>query len=385
MLQSVDKLLGGLFSTILVIGGLTNCLSCHYFWTSNTHNRNSLFFKRLYVLISLVDSTICLTLFPMIDAAVSSGRQSTLFGTQWFCEVWGLLWIYLPIVSVFLIAMLSISRLLLLIFPTLRFNPRSVWWMFGGYSAGLLTLIVFLYFARIVHFFYRPEWMSCSTSVFHPDTNTSDLVLAGDIKKGVLITALFSTLPGLSIVPIAAAGILSLVYLRRSAIVAGNTLNASGQQQQSATVSVITVTLLYVILNLPFFFTVLSGMLLNVALLGDTDKEITFTVQDYNTAKVTDSPIINNYSYLVIFYLLISLNSFLNPLVYFWRMTGYRKYVKKLMRRKPMIVRRDEIALEKRSTEQGKGTANLSLSAPTISENKSSTVSFNERLNRIDE
>ena len=388
MLPKLDKFLGGLFSTILVIGGFTNCLSIHYFWTTNTHNRNSLFFKRLYVLISWVDSTICLTLLPIIDAAVSSERQGSLFGMRWFCEVWGVLWSYLPIVSVFLIAVLSISRLLLLIMPTLRFKPGSVWWIFGGYSAGLLTLIISLYFTKIVNFVYRPEWMSCSASVFHPDINTSDLVRPGDIERGVLITALFSTFPGLSIVPISAAGILSLVYLRRSAAVAGNALNASGRQQRSATVSVITVTLLYVVLNLPFFFTVLSGIFMNVMLMRKTEKEITFTVQDYNIAKVSDNPLFTNYTYLIIFYLLISLNSFLNPFMYYWRMNGYRKYVKKLIKRNQRKVRREVMGLQMQNSRpaKAKGTSSSSLSSGSNSENRSNSgIVSGKILKTIDE
>ena len=332
MFRTVDLYLGGVLCTISVVGSLTNLFSLIYFCNIAAQNRNSLFFKRLYGLICAVDFMICFTLFPMIDAAFSPDRLGTLFGCTWFCQSWGILWSYLPIVSIFLVAVLSVSRLLLLMVPTLSLNPAVVWWLIGVYSTGLLTLILSLFFSQTFSMIYRPEWMACSPSVFNQDTNPDDLIQPGDVGRGIVITVLFSFLPGLAIVPISVSGVLSVIYLRRSAAVARNITNSAAQQQHSATVSVITVTLLYVVLNIPFSLTVFAGIILNISLSRDTTAKV--TVHDYNTASLTDNPGINNYSYFVIFYLFICLNSFLNPLMYLWRMSGYRIYVNKFLKRK---------------------------------------------------
>lgn len=345
MFRTVDLCVGGILSVFSIIGSLTNLFSLYYFWKMSPQNCNGLFFKRLYVLICTVDFTICSTLFPMADAAFSPQRDATIFGQSWFCEVWGTLWSYLPIISIFLIAVLSVSRLLLLMEPSLRLNPTLAWLLPGAYTAGLLTLISSLNISHTLNMVYRPEWLACSPSVFRQNTDPAALVQPGDVRRGLLITVLFSSLPGLAIIPISVVCILSVVYLRRSARVAQNALSCSAQQQRSATVSVITLTLVYVVLNVPFSLTVFGGIILNIAL-SQTITEV--TVHEYNTASLNDNPAVNNYSYFIMFYLLISLNSVLNPALYMWRMRGYRKFVNKFLNRenKKGKVRSDQTALQ---------------------------------------
>ena len=381
MFRTADLCIGGILSTISVLGSITNIFSLSYFRTGSAHNNNNIFFKRLYVLICSVDFTICLTLFPMIEAAFLPQRRGQMFGTPWFCESWGILWTYLPILSIFLLAVLSVSRLLLLMLPTLRLDPALAWWLPGVYSAGVLTLILSLFLSQTLSMVYRPEWLSCSPSVFHQDTNSTDLVQPGDVRRGILITIIFSSLPGLSIIPIAVAAVLSLIYLRRSAIIAGNNLNSSAHQQHNATLSVITVTSLYVVLNVPFSLTVFGGIILNISLSRDSATEV--TVHVYNTASLTDNPGINNYCYFVVFYLCICLNSFLNPFMYFWRMSGYRKYVSNVVGRKSRAEENAAVLALRNVNRVVSPSMGLSAS-PTTSVTYNS-VNVGKQLPRIDE
>ena len=130
----------------------------------------------------------------------------------------------------------------------------------------------------------------------------------------------------LAIVPISLSFILSLCYLRRSCRVAA-TINSSTRRQQEASRTVIIVTLAYILFSTPY--TVVMGQfVLKYGLLHVSASPEGLTVQD-----ILDEhdP---HYHEPVALVLLISLNSAINPVIYFWRVTHFKTHVLKVWRKK---------------------------------------------------
>ena len=324
-----DIALAGCISVISVTGTLLNSLALVYFVSARHQSRNSVYFKNIYSLIAVTDIIICSTLFPVIEAALRPARAGHLFNIPWFCDLWGALWTCAPIISIFLIAMLSVSRLLTIMFPTFQLKLRFSLSIPAGYIITLLVLFLILFYCRTLYVIYRPEWLSCYPAVFPAQTDPDTLVAPQDMERGLVVTFIFSCIPGLSIVPISITSVLSIIYLRRSAATAAD-LNSSAQHQNSATFTVVMVTTLYIVCNVPYSLMVFGSVIFNMF----TSPDHHVTVHTYNVADVYNNHFLLNYGYFGIFYLSISLNSALNPLLYMWRMEDFRSWVKNKITRR---------------------------------------------------
>ena len=69
----------------------------------------------LYALISTLDLTICVLCLTM--AITDLTGEAVMFGSTFYCHVWGYLWDVSSKMSIFLIAVLSIARTISLTFP----------------------------------------------------------------------------------------------------------------------------------------------------------------------------------------------------------------------------------------------------------------------------
>ena len=320
-----DIVLGCLLTCISIVGVVCNSVALTYFLNIRPNKANNRYIRKIYSIISVVDLVVCATLFPIIEAAFQKDRGGVLFKTPWFCDVWGMLWTGLPIMSMFLIALLSVSRLLVIIRPTLELEVAVSWVVPLCYATSLLLLIVSMFYSRSMFVVYRPEWLACYPAVFPAHTDPDMLITHDDIQRGVVLSTLFFVIPGVSIIPVSVSAVMSVVYLRMSAR-AAHRMAASSRHHDAATVTILLVTLLYVLFNIPFSLTVLGGLVINHAMSRDTPEQV--TVHSYNTADLWDSRAINNYLCFVVLYLCISLNSLCNPIMYLYRMKRFKTWVK---------------------------------------------------------
>ena len=125
--KTTDTCIGILLSFCSVIGIIFNVPSVTYFLTQSPRNNNASYFQRIYQIISMIDLFICLTLFPYIDVAFARGRRSRLLKNGTVCSIWSIFWTVLPEMSVFMVAFISVSRLLLLMNPHRVFKPLLGW------------------------------------------------------------------------------------------------------------------------------------------------------------------------------------------------------------------------------------------------------------------
>ena len=320
--QEWDFLFGVIVLLTSTIGIPANLLSFAYFKRRETRNTNNTYFKRIYRVITLNDLMICLAVLPTIEPAFSADRASRLFSLAWFCNVWSGVWWGLSQFSIFLVGLLSFSRLLLLRYPTLQLNPSLAYILPGACFSIMLLSFFSLLLSPLMFTAYFPDFMICSTSRFSR-VNTSRLVTQRELDNGLAIMILYNIVPGLCIVQIGMSLLLSLIFLKLAEKASTST---SVKRQQKAAKTVMLMTLLYVVFNLPYQF-VIS---LETRKLIETEDIGEITVQDYLEnfiIKSTNSLFFNHYFTAVVYVICVSFNSMINPAVYFWRMTDFRRWV----------------------------------------------------------
>ena len=326
---TADHTVGITLCIVSVLGTTLNTLSFLYFSHLHTRNTTAQFFRTLYMVITCNDFLICAALFPNIDAAFAGERAGLLSKHPQFCSTWVMVMWVLPQMSIFLVGLLSVSRLLVLKYPTKQFNPRLACLLPALCMVVILSVSGSLKVSGIMFPTYFPEWLSCAPSCFPATSNTSESVTSADLWKGIVIAIPYNVIPGLSILPISVSFILSLVSLKRSTVVSAS-INSSSKRQREAAVTVIIVTALYILFNIPYaaFLTfILSG--LSQPLSPDNPISIGDFVKDRITQS-TGSMFVDKYLAVIVYIVNPSVNSLVNPLIYFWRIKSFHSSVMSL-------------------------------------------------------
>ena len=322
---SADHTIGVTLCIISCLGTTFNALSFFYFSTLKTRNSTAEFFKTLYMVITCNDFLICAALFPNIDAAFAHGRMGLLSEHPTLCTSWVFVMWVLPQMSIFLVGLLSLSRLFVLRYPTKKLNPKLAWVLPLICLIVILSLSCSLRVSDVMYPNYFPEWFSCTPSCFPAVRNDTDLVTTQQVKNGIIIAIPYNVIPALSILPITVSFILSLLSLHKSTTLAAS-VNSSSRRQREAAVTVIIVTSLYIMFNIPyaaFLFFILSK--LSVPL---PDQGI--AVADFIKSRITqsaDNSFVDNYLAAIVYIVSPSLNSMINPAIYFWRIQSFHSSV----------------------------------------------------------
>ena len=328
------------FGTLLclcsIIGILFNAPSFTYFLTLHPRSNNASYFQRVYQIISMIDLLVCITLLPYIDAAFSTNRQGTLLTNDTVCEVWAFLWTVLPDMSVFMVAFISVSRLILLVRPHKVFLPVRGWLVPIMYCVFTATLKIILRALEITHSVYRARDMLCVEVVKFAEPTNEYKPTPGEGVWYFVITFWACIQSGVPALPIISSCIVSVICIYKSmrgvATQRRNTRQKAVTQrgnarQEAATVTVITIALVYVLFNIPIL-----GYYIYLA-------QWTFQLLKYNSGTYTIAQFIKSrreyfYTEFLAFYMVpcflvcfTSLNSVVNPLVYYTRMTPFRYFV----------------------------------------------------------
>ena len=322
-----DYLVGILLIIAASIGILFNIISFSYFRSRSYKNRNGLYFRRLYMVITLTDTAICVFVFPVINAALSSGRDGALFRNGAFCQFWSSLWSTLPQLSIYLVGVLSVSRLVVLVKPTRQLLPDLALILPAVCVFALVTTCVGLLGSHGMYGVYIRQWLGCTFTALQPGDDLNRKLTQQDLDKTLIFTVIFNIIPGSSIIPITICFCLSLYYLKKSGKNSNN-ISKSYKRQLEAAKTVILVTLLYIIFNIPY-----SGALVYRLLVGEwtLSHDVDQTVSDYvngRTLRPTDSEFINDYFMPIVCVVCVCFNSMVNPVVYFCRIKNFRNFVK---------------------------------------------------------
>ena len=344
LLKKVEKpnrTLDAAFGTTLIIGMVigipANLICCYFFSTQRSSHENGTYFKRIYTLISSLDLAICILLFPIIEV-LFVGRQNwtLLFHDKTFCLTWYAMWSVCQEMVIFMVAMLSVSRIVFLKYPHLEAKPNSAW-IIPGIVAILVAITLFIgpLASGKATVKYKPNYSSCQidglgvplienvvsgleksshssnsqysvtpniahtvTSTVNPTATPSagfDALVSRDaawalsqsfdslsvtIQKTFTnkstIFLLKSCLFGLPVLPIFISVLLCWIFLRRANARAKKT-NATVIKHGQASSTVLIVTLVYVIFNIPallFSIYLVYSYTQNIAVMKSTFDEL---------------------------------------------------------------------------------------------------------------
>eukprot|EP00116_Pleurobrachia_bachei_P004686 sb/3464948/ len=258
----------------VIVGALGNMFALTYFNVSGSTNSNGRYFKNVYMMIAIVDILICVLSLPLVEAALRDGRNAALFGDETFCTVWGCLWAISVSTSIFLIGLLSFSRLCLLMFPQVKLNPLAAVAMCVTVVVIMCIVCSCLLLSNTTFMAYKPMWMYCFFSIY-PGSNLDYIITQDGYKAGIFIVILFTLIPTITFVLISISFVLSLFYLHRSQAAANLTCSGRTQRTVHAAKTVVLVTMIYIISQLPFVLLAIQTL----------HKRISFYTDDPMTAK----------------------------------------------------------------------------------------------------
>ena len=327
--RKIDLTVATLLVIISALGFLLNLLSFLYFKNKKPRNGTSNFFRRVYLAITLTDTLICLVLFPVIDAAYSPRRAGRLFHSTFFCEVWTVIWWILPQTSVLLVGLLSVSRLVVLWRPGARLPGWLPYALPGGFVVSIVVVYVGGVLVGAMFPQYVSEWMYCAVLPV-PLEGKARLVSELEWNSGVFLFTVASLAPALSLVLISASFVTSLIVLRKQT---ANALNLGGsiKKHKEATKTVFIITFLYIIFNIPSTVVLLGIIGKIAATLNFRHIYIEEYIRQFIRSSGKDTTL-SNYIFVLVSTLPISLNSLINPAVYFGRMGAFGRYFKRHFR-----------------------------------------------------
>ena len=310
-IRGLDLTLATLLLLALLLGTTGNLTSLYYFSKQVPRSANSCYFKRIYQTISSVDLIVCISLFPVIEAFFRPHEEEpVLFGAPWFCYSWGLLWEVLPAISVFLVATLSISRLVLLLSHTMQLRAA----VFGVFIGGYVLLTVGVKLGLLISRNKIVYWMiarHCIMVYDDPESQAAELDFDANQLKTTVVMMVQLALPIFPVAVSLGITMATLYHMKRTV----KRVKSSSEPQRQAAITVVLVTFVYIIFNLP--------VVVHFALILDcvAASEVCHYESIYSSA--------SSYYYMwpFMYVVCVALNSTVNPLVYFLRMKDFRQFV----------------------------------------------------------
>ena len=224
-------------------------------------------------------------------------RVPGVFSSVVFCRAWGLAWYVAARLSVFLVVVLTMSRMWSIVWPLRRVSGRVVWGSVGLYCSYLnLQFIVYLLLEE-VDVGYNPE--SCQCDITATKTSQSTLV-AFEIAMVVSWV--------LPVLLVLTSCIVSIRALSRDATLSRDSAHL-GRSRQRASTTIILFGVVYLLFNLP---TALYILLQTIQYNSNT----TLLAWDYQ-----------HYFMNLAYTGCVTLNAVVNPALYCWRMEGLRRFL----------------------------------------------------------
>ena len=279
-----DGLLAAGFCLCFLIGFPGNCLSLIYFVRTQKRNLPTL----LYITACCIDIVSCVN---HLSVAVNllNKRNPGLLGNKVFCMVWHAIFVYVQLMSMFVVMMLSVTRTIVILFPFYKIRKRSV---FISVVAAFLFVVIGnttdIYFGE---YFYSKGLSYC---VFHGETFIQHAY-----------RTVYSVWTGITPLMVFLAMITASLKLRN-----GNKIIKGRKKNQNAVMTMIYFAVVFLVCNILTF--------LNLAL--------------YNYAEITKDKSVYSYDNRFLFFyswtlsdiFCTVLNATINPILYVFRFKEMR-------------------------------------------------------------
>lgn len=361
-LQSTDTLVAAFMTTAGTFGVPANILSCYCFWRSLVPRRtNTSYFRTVYMIITVVDTLICLSQVPVIEALLA-GRKGKFFGDIFGCKSWVIIWRSLSITSVFLVAQLSVSRLAVLAKPRLRISFRLVFLPVIVFVIAMITVCV-TFLASFIQIDYFPNitvtciFLGGNGGFNYTEAYMSPIPVPPAVVNADIISNILSSCSlGLPFIPILISFIASIFYLNRAKNSAVN-IGQNTDIHRYATNTIIFVTLVCLLCNIPtiIFLTIRVYRMIGI---GEQEGK-TF----YELSEIVNPTFFDKFYFRFLAEVgTVAVNSSLNPVIYLWRNRSFRE------------------AIFGKRKEETPSFVGMSLSPPGMTVMKPSTLSSNNAL-----
>ena len=303
--EDADKAMACLYIIATVIGIPFNLIAIWYFLTQrkeirkshplNIYQHRTRIFNLIYLFIVSNDLVILTSTFPVIEGFLTQ-RHPYIFSVHDFCTIWGMIWNIVPFFSVFLVLVLSVIRTVTLLYPKLHIR----------YSAVLATIYIYLglLIARATVWVFIPgaEYTYSRSDQYCWEERGNGMYESVQLTIAIFFLAL-------PLLPIISSCMLTLrVILHRKS----NRVNRVALQRK-ATITIILVTLIYIVFNFP--------IILNYVYYTR------FRLRHLPMSEGYTTNFMYNYSWNVSYILCIVLNACSNPFVYLTRIEPYRSEV----------------------------------------------------------
>ena len=292
LVQSVEILNFIAYFICFLIGTAGNSFALHFFLSKKKDLATI-----TYIFISSTDLLVGILMLPISLPFIGYHRYMYLLEMQpWFCNLWGVLWYCCTLITVFLVAVVCITRCICITFPLARLflNKKLVIGIVIGY------LVVVMCQATI------PFWVGNSYA-YYPHigtcTWTTNQVLSDYPAAHMAYSHIINFELYILILPILVSSIMTICVLNRPR-------SQMSQSNRSVTVTIICFTFLYVIFNIPVCLVQLLIYLKTVAGLTHINNNW-----------------MNPYGFSVASVLTVGANSALNPCVYVWRTRAFRQHL----------------------------------------------------------
>ncbi|KAL5264030.1 hypothetical protein ACHWQZ_G005204 [Mnemiopsis leidyi] len=228
-----------------LIGCLGNSVSLIYFLKC----KGKLFriTQILYTYIAIVDLLTSGMMLPIAASSLSQ-RKPLLFSNSVFCNIHGFLWNITSRLSIFLVMVLSLTRTVFLTMPFKKLDKRAVLLSIVIYCVIQMAQAAIPYMANVVYS-YEVYHVRCTWYIF--DVSPS---LAISHLLHVVLVVIPILIP---IIPVTLSCIIStrvlFMTVRSPAAVSISARNTTvrGKHKRKATITIIAITMVYVVFNLP--------------------------------------------------------------------------------------------------------------------------------------
>ena len=290
---SVDKAIGTVILTCFLVGTTGNATALTYFWSQRRKGTAN----KLYVFISAADFFSSFLALP-VTVSLFKNREPMLFAVYWLCGGWTILNLTLVRLSMFLVAVLSVTRTIAIVLPFRKMNWSCIVVIIAVYGAQLLMVEgTFLALRWVKAAFYKNLRSYCSYSPVEGAPSWISTFSFGKFQVEIMLPSIVVFI----------SFIMSVVSLMKQRLrTAGNSDIAS----QKVTMTITLFTALFLACNVPLFGFQLLYMLIF----------INPTIKERFTNRV-----MANYAHLMFLYTPYLLNATLNPIFYLLRMPKYQE------------------------------------------------------------
>lgn len=319
---------GTVLTIATIFGILSNIVSVTYFLTIKTRNSNNEFFRRLYSLISLNDTLLCVSMVPAIEAVFSANRHGVMYPDPVFCSVWQVFQLITIQYSVVLTTVLSVSRLILIRNPRVKLSPRYVFPLAGSFILAYLALFVSFTASGLIKAVYFAEPVQCRWVQASVATNSSTILYTlRDRIVGKIFLSLEAGVSSTCFFVVCISVVASLVYLSKPNNAQSGTKSPRKHQRRAA-ITVISMTSLYITFNalatILYFYLFLTWNFLDPLKEGEITVDKVFM---RFSSGVFSNEFLSQYAIFYVFILGTCLNSAINPIIYYHRVIAYKEYV----------------------------------------------------------